>query len=230
MMEQMQGMAEGAIEGAAPRGVEPTLAGAAGKPVDTKLLQAQIKKYSAVLIHLMYSKEMKEQTVNMISSSDDPFISIPMAANQVIKEADRVFKKQGIEVSNVVRLSGAQIVVADMIEIGKAKGFFQIEDEEVPALFEDTLQLYIENGLKDGSIDPIQLQIDGEQLMTKEQRAGGQALGQHFGVPMNLSQAQIMEQYGNQRALQGQMKAEDNFSRERARMAQAPPQRGGQNG
>lgn len=113
-----------------------------------------------------------------------------------------------------------------------AKGFFEISEEEIPALFEDTLQMYIQQGLEDGSIDPIQLQIDGEQLMSEEQRAGGQAIGQHYGVPMNLSQSQIMEQYGNKRAEQGRMKAEDNFSRERARAAQQQQQQpqGGQNG
>ena len=205
--------------------VDQTVAGAAGgTKLDPAVYQMQVKKYNAVIIHLMYSEEMRADVLAMIDKSDDPFITVPTAVNQIIKEVDRIFEKQGIKISNEVRLAGASVVLADLLEIGKAKGFFEIADDEIEALLEDTIQMYVQRGLEDGSIDPIQLQIDTEQLMTKEQRAAGQAFAQKHGVPTSLSSQQIMEQYGNSKAREARLSAEDKFSKERAKMQQRPPQ------
>lgn len=223
MMMQGQPPAENPTGRGEP--VAPTIAGAAGKaPFDPKVFQAQVQKYSAVIIHLMYSEEMKADLIAMIDKSDDPFITVPTAVNQVIADVDRIFSKQGITVSNEVRLAGSQIVLNDLLEIGKAKGFFTVTEEEIPELMEDTLQMYIKKGLDNGSIDPVQLQIDGESLMNEQQRAGGQAFAEHQGIPLELSQQQIMEQYGNNKAQQAKLAAEDKFSRERAKLVQQQQQ------
>lgn len=205
--------------------VGPTLPGAAGeKPFDAKLFQMQFRKYMTVVVHLMYSKEMKAHTLAMIKSSDDPFITVPTAVNQVIKDTDKIFAKQGINITNEIRLAASQVILNDIIEIGRSQQIFDVTEEEIPQLMEDVMQMYIENGLKDGSIDPIQLQIDGEKLMTKEQLAGGQAFAAKGGIPLSLSQQQMTEQYGNSRARQARIEAEDKFSRERARTVQQQQQ------
>ena len=121
-------------------------------------------------------------------------------------------REKGNAPSLDVLLVGAQFLIGDLIEIGNAAGFFQLETEEqIAPILQDTMQRYIEDGLKKGTIDPIELQQKTEGLMTPEQQGMGMKAAGATGLPMEPNQNTAMQSYGakmqRKGALQGGQEA-----------------------
>ena len=168
---------------------------AQGKELDPKT-QQQIDVYSTMLTKFIHGKETQSQVLDMIKAGD-PTKTIPPAAVAINDQGEQAMKGK---VSTDVVLGASVPLVSDLIEIGIAAGLFeQPSDEEISYIYQDTLQMYIEKGLKDGSIDPIQLQQDVEPLMNDEQRQAGLEMGKIAGVSSEPNQAAIIEQYANNR-------------------------------
>lgn len=171
---------------------------AQGKDIDPKTKQ-QINVYSTMLTKFIHSKETQGQVLKMLQAGD-PIDAIPPAAVAINDQAEQTLAKKGKVDKNVV-LGASVTLVSDLIEVGMAAGLFeQPSDEDISFIYQDTLQLYIERGLKDGSIDPVQLQKDIEPLLSEEQRKAGRAMGKEVGVGDEPDQREVIERYAAQRA------------------------------
>jgi hypothetical protein len=83
-------------------------------------------------------------------------------------------------------LASFVVLVADLMELGNAGGFFNVSMEDyntVSIIMEKSLQAFMEAGMKDGSIDPIALQKQVEPLMSQTQRTIGAQGAKQSGVP-----------------------------------------------
>lgn len=104
------------------------------------------------------------------------------------------FEQNGVKVDLNTQFNASQFLINDLMEIGSRFGFFEVTQDDFAPLLEDSLQTYVERGLKDGTIDPVELQLTAEKFTTENQRIAGLYHGQKNGVPPAPQQQQIIYQ------------------------------------
>lgn len=159
--------------------------------------------YISGLMKLLHSKETAPSVEEMLQSGP-PEKTIPVIALQINDQMEQaVEKKPSLETA----LAAGTYLVQDLIEIGNAAGFFQIETEEqIKPILQGTIQQYIEKGLKEGTIDPVELQEKVEPLMDDDQRATGMQAAELTGIPKGPTQDTAMAAYGRKMEQKGMMK------------------------
>jgi len=220
MSNQLRGMKrqaqqQGVMEEVPQEGQPPQ------EPVDPKV-QQQVEAYVSALSKLLHGKDTKEQVYSMLQSGP-PEKSIPAAAMQINDQAEVAFKKGGGKVGLDTLAAAAQFLVGDLIEIGNAGGFFEVNPEDpemLKMLMMDTMQPYIERGLANGTIDPIELQKKVEPLMNPEAKQHFGAMGQEGGIPSEPNEGTAMESYANDKVQQSRK----GMEREMMQQQQAQPQ------
>jgi hypothetical protein len=211
---------------------------AQGDENDPKV-QAIIKKakgYETVLKNLIHGKKTRDEVINMLKGGD-AIMSVPQAAMTINDMAMDTMNKGGLKPEASVQMVASAYLIDDLIQLGEAAGAFQTQDGDLDHIMEDTYQMYIERGLKDKSIDPIQLQLEAEKAMSPEQMAGGLAAG-HGEVPRKPSQEAMINQQvegevnrrtSAQAASQAKAQAkEKQKAMTQQALAQQTPQQGGQ--
>lgn len=165
--------------------------------------QMQVDQYIQVLTELLHSPKSRDSVTDTLTASPDPFDSVPLAAMKTNDMGVNLMKQSGVDVHFGIQLAASTFLISDLLHLGyAAAGWEQLDQQEMADIYEDTVQMVIERGLEDGSIDPIQLQLETEPLMTENQRAGGNALGQQGGVPEELQQGAMIEQHTNKKMRQ----------------------------
>lgn len=165
-------------------------------------LEKEIKAYKTVLNKLMHGKQTRNGTMEMLKSAP-PEISVSQATLKITDQAAEVLESKGIKINDQVRLYGALHVMSDLVEIGNAAAGWDdpVDQQEAQLILKDTLQDYIHRGLADGTIDPIELQQKVEPMLSEEQRKIGLQHAQSSGVPVEVTQQQVL---GNQRGVLSQ--------------------------
>lgn len=179
----------------------------ANQPQVDPSMQKKVEDYASILMTIMHGPETRDDVLEMLSSSPDPFITVPQAAITVNDIARQKIEKQQGKVDEATMLAASQYLVGDLIELGEAAGKFQVSPEDNAELYQDAVQMYIERGLKSGEIDPIELQLAGEQFMSTNQKVGGQYLAQEQGLGYEPSQGQMLNQFGKAREKQALARA-----------------------
>jgi len=162
---------------------------------DFKEVQRAAETYSIILMKFLHGKGTRDMVMDILKSSEEPFDTVPEAMMKINDIAAKTVEQGGQEISQDVQLAASVFLFRDIVELGQAAGIFRVEEAELPELYQDALEMHVQKGLKDGSIDPIQLQLDTEELLTEQQKAGGMGLAEFTGTPQELSQAQMTEQY-----------------------------------
>lgn len=155
------------------------------------------ENYISILMNELHSPDTRDDVLEILKSSKDPFVTVPQAALAINDAAAGKITKNGGKVDVATMFIGSQYLVNDLMEIGNAFGIFKTTEKDFGDLYQDSLQMYIQRGLKDGSIDPIELQLAGEQMMDQNQKVGGHYLAEQKGVPYKPSQQQILQQHEN---------------------------------
>lgn len=170
-------------------------------------LKGRAEDYKIILMDMTHRKEVRDEVIKILKSSPDPLITVPTAAMTVNDNARRALKQSGVEVKEDVQIIASQFLISDLIELGTASGAFEKPDEgDIKAIVEDTYSQYVERGLKDRSIDPIQLQLEAEKFMDQDQLTAGLTMGQG-NVPQQPSRHAMADHMVNSK-----VKAElDNY-------------------
>lgn len=163
------------------------------QPVDQKV-QDRIDSYVVVLMNELHGSETRDDVLDILKNGKDPYIGIPEAAMAVNDAAVAKFEQNGVNVDLNTQFNASVYLVNDLMEIGSKFGFFEVTQDDFAPLLEDSLQTYIERGLKDGTIDPIELQLTAEGFTSENQRIAGLYYGQENGVPPAPQQQQIIHQ------------------------------------
>jgi len=185
-------------EGSAP--LEPASA-PQGEKAQEMLSEAD-QAYIGGLMKMLHSKETAPLVEEMLQAGE-PGDTIPRIANQINDQMEQAVKKKpALETA----LAAGIYLVQDLIEIGRAAGYFDVTEDQMQPIFRDTMQIYIEAGLNDGSIDPIELQEKVEPLMDEQQKATGLQAAELTGVPKQATEQTAMAAYGAKRERQGMMR------------------------
>lgn len=164
--------------------------------IDPKL-QKQMDSYIAALMYSMHNPKTSGNVLEMLKSAP-PEQSIPYTAIQLNSQVEQAFsKKLGGKVDDSVKLAGAMYLASDLSELGNAAKLWEtpVTEKDVPKMFQGIVTKYIHNGLRDGSIDPIQLQKDIEPLMNDKQRQIGQMAQQKLQLPDQPTESMGVDMY-----------------------------------
>ena len=165
-------------------------------PIDPedKKKQDKIDSYVVALMNELHGSETRDYVLDILKNGKDPYIGIPEAAMAVNDAAVAKFEQNGVKVDLNTQFNASQFLINDLMEIGSRFGFFEVTQDDFAPLLEDSLQTYVERGLKDGTIDPVELQLTAEKFTTENQRIAGLYHGQENGVPPAPQQQQIIYQ------------------------------------
>ena len=185
--------------------------------------KSRIEAFNVVLMNIMHSEQTREEVLNMLKddgdddeATNDPFLTIPNAAVSINDMAVTLMAEKQIKVGFDIQLAGSVLVLNDLVELGIAtKLWEELPEEDVAMIYEDTLQIVIERGLEDGSIDPIQLQLDAESLMNEDQKRGGDALAQEKGLGAEPSSQAMSEQHAQGRERKAMEEATSKAAKEK---------------
>lgn len=201
-----------------------------GVPQEQPEMSAKDEAYVGGLMKLLHSRQTSGNIVGMLKSAP-PEKSIPQAALTIFQQYDKqVSSKSGSQTPLETKLIGGVYLVGDLIEIGNASAAFerQLTQEDFQPLLQETMQPYIHQGLKDGSIDPVELQAALEPLMDDQQLAQGMQAAEATGTPLVAGQAAAMETYASQRERRAVNKASNQAAGKNAQQARGQMLQGGQ--
>lgn len=196
----------------------------------------EIEGISNLFMKFLHGPKTRDQVYEVLKAAP-PEKSIPQAAMIIVQLTKGNLKKKGVMPSLEVMMGAGMYLVSDLVEIVNAGGFNieqPIGDEESVAILQDTMQQYIEQGLKDKTVDPIELQALVEPAMNDQQHSVGARIAQEQGIPPAPGQNAAMETYANKRIMQeqGRMQAQFKGAQKKAgggrqgALAQARPQQG----
>ena len=189
----------------------------------------QVEDLTAMYLNLIHSEETRESVMEALAAQDNPVDAVSATANMIMARVDAGAQKRKMEIPNEAKVAAAQYLVVDLINLGNVSESFEypLPEEEAINVFRKTVQDYIGKGLRDKTIDPVQLQLDIESLMTDEQKQGAQEIGQQAGA--NLPPGPT-PQMAVDRQVQGKVDAEKAKTATFQREAQAlkGAMRGGQ--
>ena len=186
MVDTMQGQLEQQGQGQGPQ-ADPEL-------------QRKVDSYSSGLLKMIHGKETRGQVFEMLSSGP-PDMTIPRTALMINQRMEGAISEKGTKPELPVLLASGTILVGELVEVANAGNLFKQEPqpEQVQKILQDTFQMYIEDGVKKGRIDPIELQKLVEPMMSPEQKDFGMNAGAQFGVPGQPGVSAAMESYANQK-------------------------------
>lgn len=156
---------------------------AQGKELSPEL-KHKMDTYNTALMHIIHNPKTSKNVVEMLKSAP-PEQSITEVSLQLTKTVSDSFAKKGQKVEDAVKLCGAMYLISDLSEIGNTAGLWDkpVEEKDVSGLLTAVVTKYIHSGLKDKSIDPIQLQSEAEGLFNDKQKEMGNQLKNKLGLP-----------------------------------------------
>lgn len=182
------------------------------------------KAYRDMIYKMLHSKETKNQIDQMLQSGD-PNVTIPQIASTVSDQAVRAFQSGGQELPTKSLVGGSLVLGTELIEIGNSGGFFNVDQRNALPIIERATKAVIKNGIKQGYLDPVEVQNLMESEMDDSQRMAGLRAGRNVGVPGAADEGVAMEQFA------GQKVKEARAADARANRRNAPIQaQGGLNG
>lgn len=152
--------------------------------------------YLAGLSELLYSKDTSQKIFEGLKAAS-PEKSIPMSAITLNSRMEEELTKKGSPPSLSTKVNANLFLVSELTEMGNAGGAFNINQDQMVGIFQETLKQYIHKGIKNKTIDPIELQQVMEGLMSDEQKQQGMALAQQSGVPEEPGVSHAMEKYAS---------------------------------
>ena len=157
------------------------------------------QSYLNALVKLMHTKKTAGKVEDMLESGP-PEKAIPETALMINGMMEGEARKGGRPPSLELLFQAGIVVVGDLIEIGNAKGIFDIQDEqEISALLQGTMQKYIEKGLQEGTIDPVELQQKAEAMLAPEDREAALGMAEREGIPVEPNEHTAMEVYADKK-------------------------------
>lgn len=131
-----------------------------------------LSAYTNMAFNMIHGKQSHEQVKKMLQAGD-PAMSIPNTALTIHQFLEQNISKNQGKVQKDVAIASTTPIVSDLIDIGEGAGFFKLEPEQAQAILKDSVQQYIEVGLKSGSIDPVKLQGQVAPLLDRENAQAG---------------------------------------------------------
>lgn len=161
----------------------------------------QAEMVKAAVTDMIYNPSSKKSIQDMLQSGQ-PKMTVPKTSLAIVKRFEDATTERLGEMPMEMKLLANIHTFQEVLSLATSMGLVpeELEETEVQPMLKDTLQQYIQAGLKDGSLDPIELQQAVEPMLSNSERAIGERLGQEQGVPSQVNQGQMNEAMYNQRS------------------------------
>jgi len=152
----------------------------------------QLKNMTAALTDMLYDPKTKGSVQKMLSDGP-PDVTVPGTVNTVFKRFEDMMGQKNGPMPLDLKLPVGVSLFKEVLELGVGMGVLPqgMNIESSGDLLKATMEQYIKAGLKDKSIDPIELQQQVEPLMTDNDKQIGNRMGRESGVPGELAPAQV---------------------------------------
>lgn len=190
-IKEPEGKVKLAEEGAGPQGLEIT---------------AKDKTYISGLVKMVHSPKTSGKILEMLKTAP-PDKSVAQAALTMNSQMSTMAKQKGQSIPFETAIKGIITVSQELFNVGQTAGLFEVDQTEGGQIIQDTLSKFVHQGIKDKTIDPIEIQMYAESLMTDEQRSEGYAAAEQGGLPTKPGVQQAMETYASERESQAVNKA-----------------------
>ena len=179
--------------------------------------------YLTGLSQLLYDGKTKGKVVESLKSAS-PEKSIPNTAIVLNEQMEKQVSSKGKPPTLATKINANLFLVSELVEMGNAAGIFVMNQEEMVGVFQATLQQYIHKGIKEKTIDPMELQDAMEGLMTPEQKQQGLQAAQEIGVPQEAGVGQAMEKYAGDKLHKQEQKHKGMLQKMQQQQQQGQPQ------
>ena len=145
-----------------------------------------------MLTDMLYNPKTKNEVIKMIKDAP-PEQSIPYTVNAVYERFEGMTNDKIGEIPLNMKLATGVHLFSEVMEMAENMGLIpeEIPEQTIQSLLKDTIKIYIEKGLKDGTVDPIDLQNRVEPLLSDKEKKIGLDVGSKSGIPMELQQGQV---------------------------------------
>ena len=186
------------------------------------------KVYLAGLSDLLYNKDTKTQVFESIKSGP-PEKSVPNTAMVLNSQMERQVTEKGSPPALSTKINANLFLVSELVEMGNAGGLWALDKEQMTPIFQETLKQYIHKGIKEKTIDPIELQGAMEGLLTEEQKQQGLQAAQARGIPAEPGVSHAMEKYASDKLHKQESKHQSVLRKMQQQQAQGQRLTGGGN-
>lgn len=147
-------------------------------------MQGKIDAYITAAMKVIHDDKTSPSIIGMLESGE-PEKSVPPTVQNVTTLINNSIKNSGNTIDDSVKLAGMMYVTMDLMELGNVSGAFkrQLGEQDFQPIMQETLKLHIHEGLRDGSIDPVDLQAQTEPLLNEKQTQLGNQIAQEAGLP-----------------------------------------------
>lgn len=154
----------------------------------------QVETLQGAITDMIYQPKVKGAVQKMIKDGN-PQMTIPGATIMVFTKFEDIMTPKNGPMPLDLKLIGGLHTFTEVAELAQAMGVLppEISEEELQPLMKSAMQQYIQKGLKDKSIDPVELQQAVEPLMTDQEKQIGMQMGADQGVPEGVTQEQAQE-------------------------------------
>lgn len=153
--------------------------------------QDQIDNYVFNAIKLIHSEQSSDAIIKSLKSLSSPQAAVAKTANLVHDMLAGEAEKSEKVFNSIALMLGSAKMIEELIELGEAaKCFPPLSEEQRYAAHQLAMQHYFGRGIKEGWIDPVELQKSIEPLMPEELRQRGRAVWEEGNKPMGRTQQQ----------------------------------------
>jgi hypothetical protein len=144
--------------------------------------ESQLEAYKDNATLVIFSKKSQPAILQELQADKNPVKAIALTANDINRQLETSLEAEGEPLTEVTLCFGAAHLVKELCVLAEAAKLFTLPVEDRLEAFRQTAMKYFQDGLVDGSIDPVELQKMIEPIMTDEQRAFGQQQADASGI------------------------------------------------
>lgn len=150
----------------------------------------QMETIGAALTELVHSPDTKKYVQDTLQSGD-PGYTVPYATNMIMDRFESLMEKSGPMPLEMKLTTGMQ-AFREVLDVAQAMGVApkELSEAQQEQLLRGSMQMYIQKGLKEKTIDPIELQTKVEQLMTPEEQLVARGMAKNNNMPYEPTQQQ----------------------------------------
>lgn len=136
------------------------------------------QQFIAQGMKILHAKQTRDGILQRLSQGN-PIQAIAEVTLTIVQKLE-----QAAQVSDIVKLDGANVLMKEVAEVAEAAGIPPLSDEDKATAFSLALEMYVMRGMEKGTMNPEELQSVASQ--------GGppQGMGQ-AGAPQNMGQGMM---------------------------------------
>ena len=135
--------------------------------------QAQLDSYTDNATIAVFSEDSQPAILQSLQADQDPVKNVADTTFVVHKQLESSLAKNGEKMTEITMALGAAHLTAELVVLAEAAGLYTLKEVQKSEAFQQAIKRYFETGIKDGSIDPVELQATLEPVMNEKQREYG---------------------------------------------------------